>query len=302
MWCTTGIGKLIAIIFQTTPGLFQSFLRSGFGRRAFPLRFSLLYPLGILVIATAVRHFSPHWIVYAPIRVIPPFHSWPEYQALLASEEIGLPRGDSTAFVLFAALFLVIALGHYIRLKIACLRKTDPVNTRFHGDTWLQRLPGLAQIRIRRIQSVVEPLFVFSIGYAFCAVAPAFGPYLMAGGIVLWIEQSAYWRDVKRRELDTRDAYAAAEIEKVHHARAQEFIERSKQAQAGAVSEKTLARVQTNPHALLALTPEETAGVRQVLGADDFGDLVDQLPEDARHEVYSRMPSITAVKPLARPA
>lgn len=288
---------IIGIALQTHPVIFQIFLRHSFGRRAFSLFHSLLVPFLVLQAAFWVRLYLPREVVYAPLRLIPPFNADPANQALMESPAQAMAESEVLFFLAFILLFVLFALGHYLRLTLARWRKTDPVNTRFWGESWLGRLPGFRRLRHSVLHCALEPAFVFALGYGFCAVAPAFGMYLMGSAIVLAIEHASVWRTVKRQELDARDALVNAEVQRGHHEAAQAYWTRAEQRATSAISASQLARVQKNPQALLPLSVEETRAACEALGSEAFEELVDRLAPEAQEEIHSRFVGFMTPRP-----
>ena len=284
-----GLSALIGLGFQTFPFHFYPFFRFGYGRRYYTLLNNVIAPFILLAVAFLLRNFVPHYVLYAPLYVIPPYGWDPEIRTLMSSSEVGAPIFDNQLFVAFAALLLAFSLFHYFQLLVRKLRKTDPTYTRFWGYSWLAAMPVLSNLSLPTIQVRIEPLIVFVLGYLLCAIAPVFGMFLMVGSIVFAMDEAADWRRARVEKLDARDALAGADIQQGRHEEALAHQDRVVHDARGVLSDATLARIQKNPHAMLGLDPEETIAARETLGSDRFGEICDQLPLDEQNAVYAKL-------------
>lgn len=290
------LAALVGLLFQVFSPHFWPFFRYGYGRRHYRLVANVLFPLVLIGLGVVARAAVPQYIVYAPLRILPPFNWDPEYRLLIHSSETRLPLADGLFFAGFAVLFLVFSSFHYVKLVKSRWRNTDPTYTYFWGHSWLARFPSFGRLELKTLQARIEPAIVFVLGYLLCAVAPAFGMYLMAGGIVFALDEAVVWGISAERQLDARDALHRAAIVQHRHRAARDHQDRVAQTRAGALSTTVLARIQKNPHALLALTPDETRAAHQQLGSERFSELCNQLPPEAQEEIYGRFIGLAAAR------
>jgi len=284
-----GLGKLLAFLFQCPARTFLPFLRYRFGCRYLKLAGNFLWPVAALHVAILARQSLPHEIVYAPLRLLPPFNALEANQAFFTSQDKGLPDREVIAFLAFGAAFVLVSLGHFAQVRISRWRKTDPTYTRFWGLSRLSRLPGVRNLPPAVVQERVEPAFLVLLGFGLCATVPVFGMYLMAGGVSYGVSEFVAWHRSRGRELDARDALVRADFTKADHEAARKHHAAQATRRKTALSPQTLVRIQETPHALLALTPEETADARAELGGARFARLCDQLGPNEQQAVRDRM-------------
>lgn len=283
MLYATRLSKLIGILFQTSAALFEPLLRYRFGRRSFLLGRSILLPFLLLVVALLVRGGVPQ-LAFLPLAFFLP----PDRVTALLDAGV-LDPVEQAAFVGFALLFLVAAFVQYIALWINRARKLDSPATRSWGRSWIGNLPGLSVLSQSAIQGKVEPALIIGAGYLLLDAVPVFGFFLMTGGFVYGWDSAYLWREFRARELDARDALAESEFHKAAHEGARAHFERARVRSRGRIASHTLARIQKTPHALLALSPEETVGALEALGETRFVELCKDLPSSAQREVLARV-------------
>ncbi|MEM7408863.1 MAG: hypothetical protein AAF430_01345 [Myxococcota bacterium] len=287
----TTAGKVLSFAFQTHPNIPQTLFRLNFGRREFTFLRGFLLPLGVLLAAVYFRAALPREMIYAPLLILPPFASSPEIQSLLADKTDGVPQFEGFFFLGLLALFLATGLIHLVVGKVQRVRNLDPVNTYFWGESWLMRLPGLRSANPRHVLGKGEPLLLLALGYALCAVVPAFGLYLTVSGIVYYLEQRVTWNALKSDTLDARDALVSAQVREEQHEYAQWFLEQAEtRAAQQSIPLQTLAEIHQNPHRLLDLSADETLAVTSTVGPEEFLSICDQLSGEEQERVFSRLP------------
>lgn len=279
----TQLSKFLGFLFQTSAALFRPFFRYRFGRRYFELGSGIVLPFLLIVLAVLVRSALPQ-ITYPPLAL---FFPWEQVAPLINAPMLH-PR-ETTYFSVFAVLFLAVAFLQYVGLWISRLRRLDNPGTRSWGHSWLGNVPGLSRLSQAAIQGKIEPALVIGAGYLLLDRAPVFGFYLMMGGAVYGWDNAYLWRQFRARELDARDALTEADYHRAAHEVARAHVERVRARSRGRIATQTLTRIQTTPHAMLALTPEETVGAVQALGATRFVELLDTLPRAAQQQVYARL-------------